>query len=763
MIKKLLTICVFIPMVSFAQDKFSLLDKSPMETTILYDRAYKVADLTDTSKKINATYFIQAYSELSQADYGSNFQNAERFKNAQLDGFREQFIPIAIINTKFDILNNDASLNGDLYLDANQNVRNQPNASAYFESMRRTIASPIVSKTKGLQANFRISQDLITNTTSESIQSIKVNFNNGLGFQTVNLNQDITVNYTSEGEKQIDFEIKFSNGEITHNSAYIVVQRSSADYNAAMAPGDEGPITSINATIPYQGFGETSGHIGTGEYKIYYDNVDGVLDKPIFFVDGFDPGDGRTIEGMYDLLNYGNPVQNLADVVRDEGFDIVVLNFPTYVSSSDGTTVIDGGADFIQRNAFILAELITTINGLKVGTEENVVIGPSMGGLISRYALRYMEQNALDHDTRLYLSFDSPHLGANVPIGVQYLFNYMVNGDPEITAAEPLVSGLLNSAAAKQMLVDHYLGHLQSGSTFLQDAAITLPSGAPNFRNAFQSELNAMGFPQNTRNVSIVNGSGIGTQTGSPGLTLIDHTFDTGTVSGFSTRALIDSKFTPAASQTITVTDFVGQAFIIFGWVDVFTFDATAQSPAFTNGVDSAPGGQFDLYAFDDGTNPLITEFVANLNSQYFNFIPTLSAMSITETNNWYAPTETLVSPFVNSFVPDANEPHVTLTQANVAFALEEIMPEQLSIASVDSAVFKLEKNPITDELTILSGQSFENASITIVDITGKMVYNIQTSLSDRTSIPIHVESGLYLLNIETNSNASFKTKLIIK
>jgi pimeloyl-ACP methyl ester carboxylesterase len=762
MIKKLLTVCLLLPMVSLAQDKFSLLDKSPMETTILYDRAYKVADLTDTSKKINATYFIQAYSELSQADYGSHFQNAERFKDAKLDGFRQQFIPIGIINTKFDVLTNEASLNGDLYLDANQNVRNQANASSYFETKQRTIASPIIPKTKGLQANFRILSDLITNTTSESIQSIKVNFNNGQGFQTVQLNQDIPVNYTSEGEKQLDFEIILSNGAITHNSAHIIVQRSSADFNSTLAPGDEGPITPINATIPYQGFGETSGHIGTGEYKIYYDNVDGVLDKPIFFVDGFDPGDGRTIEGMYDLLNFGDPVQNLADVVRDEGFDIVVLNFPTYVSSSDGTTVIDGGADFIQRNAFILAELISTINGLKVGTEENVVIGPSMGGLISRYALRYMEQNALDHDTRLYLSFDSPHLGANVPIGVQYLFNYMVNGDPAITAAEPLVSGLLNSAAAKQMLVDHYLGHVD-GSGVEQTAGSHPPVGAPNFRNAFQSELDAMGFPQNIRNVSIVNGSGIGTQTGSPGLTLIDHTFDTGVVSGFSTRALIDTKFTPAASQTITVTDFVGQAFIIFGWVDIFTFDATAQSPAFTDGVDSAPGGQFDLFGFDDGTNPLITEFVANLNSQYFNFIPTLSAMAITETNNWYAPTETLASPFVNSFVPDANEPHVTLTQANVTFALEEIILEPLSIPSMDSPIFKLEKNPITDELTILSGQSFENAMISIVDITGKVVYNVQTSLSDRTSIPLNLESGLYLLNVETNSNTTFKTKIIIK
>ena len=279
-------------------------------------------------------------------------------------------------------------------------------------------------------------------------------------------------------------------------------------------PGSESNITQIVASIPYQGFGEAMAHLGTGEYKIFYDNIDGELDKPIFFIDGFDPGDSRTISIMYSALNYGNPVQNLADILRDEGYDLIVLNFPTYISVSDGTTVIDGGADFIQRNAFILIELINTINAIKVGSEQNVVIGPSMGGLISRYALRYMEQNSMDHETRLYLSFDSPHLGANVPIGIQYLFNYMVNGDPMITEAEPLVSGLLNSAAAKQMLIDHYLAHLQGGSDFLQDTNITLPFGAPNFRDAFQSELDAMGFPQNTRNVSIINGSGIGSTTG---------------------------------------------------------------------------------------------------------------------------------------------------------------------------------------------------------------------------------------------------------
>lgn len=763
MIKKLLLISLLFPAVAFAQDKFSLLDKSSMETTILYDRAYKVADLTDTSKKINATYFVQAYSELSQADYGLNFQSIEHLRETKLDGFREQFIPIGIINTKFDIIDNQAGLNGNLYLDGNQNLRNTPNASGYFQTVHRTIASPILQKVKGLQANFRILPDLITNTTSQTIQSVKINFNNGLGFQTVAINQNITVNYASAGEKRLDFEITLSNGQVMTNTAYLIVSQSTADYNSTLDPGDESPVTQINASIPYQGYGESQGHIGTGEYKIYYDNVDGVLDKPIFLIDGFDPGDTRNIDGIYNLLNFGSSNENLADLVRDEGFDIVILNFPTYTSSSNGTTVIDGGADFIQRNAMILVELINTINGLKTGTEPNVVIGPSMGGLISRYALRYMEQNSLEHDTRLYISFDSPHLGANVPIGLQYLFNYMVNGDPAIEAVEPLISGLLNSAAAKQMLTDHYLGHVGSDG-YTQTAGSHLPAGAPNFRNAFQTELNAMGFPQNVRNVSIANGSGTGAQTGSPGAAIIDATINTGTQLGFDTRAIVDLRFTPNASQNITVTDFVGQAFIVFGWVDLFTYSATAQSPAYTAGVDSAPGGLFDLLAIDlDDSDPLITQFLNAVQIDHFDFIPTISAMAITETNNWYSLPGNHNSPFVNAHIPDVNEPHVFLTQANVNFALSEIIPEPLSVDVFDTIGIKLEKNPVNGVLTILSDTTHENAIVKIVDITGKTIYNTQLTLSSRTSIPVNAEAGLYVLTVATNSNALYKTKIIIK
>ncbi|WP_223032859.1 esterase/lipase family protein [Hanstruepera marina] len=528
----------------------------------------------------------------------------------------------------------------------------------------------------------------------------------------------------------------------------------------AQTPGGESAITTIDATIPYQGFGEPSALLGSGEYKIFYDNVDGVLDKPIIFVDGFDPNDSRDIDSMYSLLDYGNSNENLGDIVRDEGYDLIVLNFPEeYLSPTDGTTLIRGGADFIQRNAYILVELINTINQDKViDAEQNVVIGPSMGGLISRYALTYMESQTLDHDTRLYISFDSPHQGAHVPIGIQYLFNYMVNGDPGISEAEPLVSGLLNSAAAKQMLIDHYLAHVD-GSGYNQAAITHTPIGAPNFRDAFQTELDGMGFPQDTRNVSITNGSGTGQMTGTPGAELINHTFDTGSAEvppfgTVNTRAIITVNFAPLASQSNVVTDFIGQAEVIFpgNWVTGFSYNASAESTAESDGLDNAPGGQFDLFSFDDGTNPLITEFVQNLNEQYFDFIPTLSGLAISSEPDWYATPDINDSPFDNTYIPMNNEPHVTLTDGNVAFALAEIRSETLGMAdySLTNFEIKLQQNPVENQITLLSENIYNNASISIIDMTGKMVFSDNIDIKNRTDININLNSGIYVLRINT-------------
>ena len=516
-------------------------------------------------------------------------------------------------------------------------------------------------------------------------------------------------------------------------------------------PGTESAVLTINSTLAYQGFGENTAHNGTAEYKIFYDNIDGILDKPIFILDGFDPGDSRDISALFNGFNNAPTTENIVDELRNEGYDLIIVNFPSYISSSDGTTAIDGGADFIQRNAYSVIALIELINSEPTKTDDNVVIGPSMGGLISQYALRYMEQNSIPHETRLYISFDTPHLGANIPISIQYSFNYMVNGAPSQTAFQPGLDDL-NSPAAKQMLIDHYLAHV--GPDGFTQTGSNLPQGAPNFRDAFQAELNAMGFPENTRNVAMINGSGLGVTSGSPGANIINRAFN---VSPFVID--LNLNFAPAASQS----NIVSAIDLSINGIPLGNFTANAESPSFTDGVDSAPGGTTNLSTIDDGSNTLLTDFVNNLNETAYCFIPTVSSLAMSSTNNWYTQPDN-TTPFVNTYIPDANEEHVLLTNGHIAFALSEIREEALSTSNLLAQEgVKLGLNPIKNDLVLLNKSAQNQVQISVVDMTGKLVFQNITKLQARTSIPINLSSGLYILDVKSGYESLLKTKLVVE
>lgn len=516
--------------------------------------------------------------------------------------------------------------------------------------------------------------------------------------------------------------------------------------------------TPITATIPFQGYGETQAFLGEAEYQIFLDNTTGIFDKPIILIDGFDANDSRGIPAIYDLMTYDS--NNLADTLRDEGFDVVILNFPVYTNSNDD--LIDGGVDFIQRNAFILIELINQINAQKVGDEELVVIGPSMGGLISRYALRYMEQNSLDHETRLYISWDSPHLGANFSIGMQYFFNYIAIqlGEAQL---EALVESVINSPTSKQMLIDHYLGHLQAGSDFLQDPSLLLPTGAPNYRDAFQNELVAMGFPQQVRNISVANGSGTGIEIGSPGTNVIMNTFDVAA----NTTAEVEINFTPEAGQSIEVTSMITR---LFGF-EIASYTAISQSPPNNDGLDSAPGGKYDLDAFADIVtgNALLEEFFNNLNQSNFSYIPTISSLAITNEDDFHnSPDIDGIhdSPFDAWYIPEDNENHVTLTQENVDFVLPEIRNEVIGVNdNFFTSKYILVENPVSENIKIQLNNSYNytNVNISIVNITGqKLMQNNYNSVLNEINIPINLNKGVYFLTINDNET-SLSKKFIVK
>lgn len=802
---------------SFAQ-QFKLLDYSNFDQTDLKTNLFikNVSPLSSIAKNSD-TYtfhgFLQQYKEFANNDNQelfTNFKNLQRFNQAIN---YSNSISIGLIHVEFETLNKNNLNNRDISLDNDKVNRN--NLDYIFNRYTSTLITPLATTKRGLQTTFILNNNYYVNNTSNTIVSIQANFDNGNGLNPINFNTPIDSNYSKEGEKEITFIIELSNGETITRYSNIIIEASQKDLTQANRMTPSEITSSIIADL--SSYAGATSHAGLAEYEVFL-GADNILDKPIFIIDGFDPSDTRNIPGLYNLLNFDNngTTQNLADDVRnDENFDVVLINFPSYfvlangnlqslANSTDingdtiidtldypGSILVDGGADFIERNAFSVIDIITLINTQKVGTEENVIIGPSMGGLISRYALNYMEANSLPHETRLWLSFDSPHLGANVPIGFQHLFNYLGYGldtwvgDFSLEAVRPIVDGMLKSAAARQMLTDHFEPHLANGEIAEFNSNILLPI-AHNYSTTFFSGINNLttsGFPETTRNVSLINGSGIGNpyqnKNGNdllPGDKVIDAFLPSVAT---LTDAYFDTWFTPYANQTIKIDD----VWIDAPWICFCDINAEPDSRAFSysDGIDAAPGGLFDLGALAAGmvgTDDTIDAFFAALSTDYFNFIPAVSAMALNTNSNidWFqninlgtgdipwdgTTTTNSQTPFVNWYMPDDNEPHVTLTEQNVIFAMSEIIQNNtLNVMTFDNDFIKIKNNPFNNEVTILSSKIINNATISIIDVTGKLVYNALQTINNETQIPLDIASGVYILSIKTKDDFSYNTKIV--
>jgi hypothetical protein len=774
---------------AFSQNPLNTLDKSDLQTDILF-ATFPVVNLNEYQHLTANTYsFYQAYNAIKANDLQQRLGELAFLTAKEKTSYFTDIIPLALLNTDYEVIKPDALTNGTITSSANNSLIRTTNA-AIFDKYELFMTSPLRISHKGLKTVFNLPAENMFNTTQNSITSLEINFDDNHGYRVIQPNQNISIQYSEKGIKELNTRITFADGSQRQSKSQITISYSNEDLNTL----NRRAVTRFTSTnVPAANlapYGEANNFKGFGDYDIFL-SADNILDKPIILVDGFDFGETRNVQSIYELLNfdYNGTPSNLGDLVRDEGFDIVILDFPIYTRPEDNA-VIDGGVDYIERNAMLLVELIQIINSQKIGNEQNVVIGPSMGGLISRYALNYMENQSLQHDTRLWISFDAPHHGANVPIGFQHLFNYLafglqlggLVGDQSIVALQPVVEGMLKSPAARQMLTDQFEPHLANGSNVNFNNNLKLPMAHP-FKNIFFNSMNALtttGFPENVRKASIINGSGIGSPYPDknnvpivPGREILNTTIP---VIANITDATFRVKLTPNASAINQVSYlFIDSIFICF--CDL-TASANSQAFSYSNGIDAGSGGLFDIGGLSGsfGTgDPLIDGFLGALQTDYFNFIPSISAMALQVTNNepnWFHVPNNIttgrgvnnITPFDAWYMPDDNEPHVTLTQGNVEFALFEILQPILSNSfEGNEHSLKIEKNPITNELTFLSNSNYENALVRIIDTTGKIVFDNQVSIGNRTTIPLNLESGLYILNLQTENDITFKTKLIVK
>ncbi|MFN3639595.1 MAG: T9SS type A sorting domain-containing protein, partial [Flavobacterium sp.] len=164
-----------------------------------------------------------------------------------------------------------------------------------------------------------------------------------------------------------------------------------------------------------------------------------------------------------------------------------------------------------------------------------------------------------------------------------------------------------------------------------------------------------------------------------------------------------------------------------------------------------APGGTFEIAEFGGG-DPTLDDFIDNLAIDKFCFIPTLSSMAVSNAN-WYANVSGAgASPFENSFVPAVNEPHVTLTADNVAFALSEIfIPLNVNEVTISSIQVK---NPVGTSLEVYFPQSISDANLILRDLSGKTLWNeFRTTWQGYENININLSSGVYLFEIHSQNN----------
>ncbi len=380
----------------------------------------------------------------------------------------------------------------------------------------------------------------------------------------------------------------------------------------------------LTASIPFDG------RYGTGMAYVYMEDSLGVLDNPVIAVEGFDLDNSWDWDDLYNHLN----TEDLLETLRDGGFDIVILDF------TDAT-------DYVQLNSFVLVELIKQVQSMIFPNRTIAVAGASMGGLCARYALAYMETHGIEHRVRNYISFDAPHTGANIPLGVQYWLDFF-SGLSD-AAAGMLAS--LNRPAARQMLVYHY----------------TDPAGATGEPDLLRAEMladfAAVGeYPQNLRKVAIANGSGnmLGQGFG-PGDQIISYEHE--------------ELLTTITGNVWSVPDGAAQT-IFDGYIRIIILPTSMTvNVSGTKPYDSAPGGWRESMADMDSTEAPYGDIVAL--HEHHCFIPTVSALAIDTGDLFYniGGDADLLShtPFDEVYYPAANQDHASVTAENRQWFLDEI------------------------------------------------------------------------------------------
>ena len=688
-----------------------------VRTGVLYDRVLPLAHLerldgTASAPATDGPTWRQAWDELLRASLaepaGPDLAALDAGARASL---RAGVIPLALFDRAFERVRPGALDDGSLRVSDGRLV---PSGSFLVRS-RAIAAAALTPRTyHGGDLVFALDRERFLSDDPTPPRRLAIDFADGRGFRPVRLGERVRVSYETDGRHTLGVRVTRADG--SQGEA-----RFTLDVAALATPSPDDTLQ-VTATVPYQG------QYGSGEAYVYLAPGHTALLNPAIVIEGFDLDNSMNWDELYALLNQ----QDLLETLRADGFDAVVLNF------TDATVPV-------EENSFVVAALLQQVEGLIAPQSTVALVGASMGGLCSRYALAWLESQGIPYRVRTWISFDGPQAGADIPLGLQYWISFFSGQSAD--AAAFLTA--LQSPAARQMLLYH-----------LTSPAGTTGSADP-LRDSLQAHFTAVGgWPALTRRVAIADGSGSRQDQGFlPGAQLIRYEYS--------------SLFVTLTGNVWAVPDQVSG--MVFDGSLRILFSTTSQQVTVTDTRpwDGAPGGFRASMTQLDTTAAPYGDIVA-LHPAHC-FVPTISALALDTDDPFFdvagAPDLLALTPFDAVYYPAVNLEHVEISPEAAAWVRNEIeqgvlaAPEQGTSDGAGPRLLAGAPNPFSGATRLAFTLAHAGpVSLRVFDVHGREVRSLvrdtrgagshTVTWDGRDARGAGVAAGIYFLRLETDGQS---------
>lgn len=411
------------------RDLYKNLKRPPDSVPFLFDMASHVMDEKlytsyNDSDYISKGMFLTMYQEMRAAAYDTNIlQHADVIDDMMRARSRNDTVNIAILNADYSTFMEDAFMvEGQYYSLTDSTITDVPNRVVDPFLLRNVFVSTLTTPVSYFKKVFyRIDPNFLFTKEELRVNLIndldpdyarwKIDFGDGGGWKSFDprLTNDFVILYPDTGIYELKIAVFYCDPYPNCNTQPNKLSKTSIYILNNATPKDP--------DLTYEGFS----NITVGLYKGCGETRGGVYipQKPFIIVEGIDLLNTRSIPVLYNENVHIESSKKLG-LLAEYNYDFYIVNF--------NDTHLD-----MRENAKGIVQLIDYLKSIMNTNEQFVVFAESMGGIIARYALTYMENDAYTqdpasnkpaqmHNTRLYISNDAPHQGATVPASVQAFY-----------------------------------------------------------------------------------------------------------------------------------------------------------------------------------------------------------------------------------------------------------------------------------------------------------------------------------------------------